>query len=133
MVTVRITGGELHDNVTATLPEVDQVMETKGKKPGEILETMVELGWYWEIDFSENTDDEEYQEWVLAELVACIHRAVKLGKTIFIGGELVNTDFAEATKALENLILECGDAPINDENSMTLIISAPPDEDEPEQ
>ena len=124
MITVNIVGGPLHDEITCEMPEVGQTMKTDGKTPGQVLDVMLELELIWEIDYSQSTD-EEWWNWHMAEVCACLIRAKKAGKTILMDGKLVNNVGDEAEIALTDMIAKCGDIPYIEENALSLFFSSP--------
>ncbi len=78
MIQVRCVGGP-YDGVVRT-PPADM-------RPAILLFDMVELGWAWEIDFSQATRDEAIA-WGRADLAVRAYRAVRNGRpVIFLGVE----------------------------------------------
>lgn len=87
MIKVRIVSGFLADDLAiADLGFIEGYMKTEDKHPGEVFDAMIALEIDWEVEYDEATD-EEYNQWVLADVVCRGVRAKKMGKTILFEGE----------------------------------------------
>lgn len=121
MIRVKITEGTFRDDlVIAGHGDTECFMKTEGKHPGEVFQAMIEMGCEWEVDFSEATPEEEHT-WLLAEIVAYTVRAERRGQTVFLDGELLNTD--EVMPALLDFMTKYHEVPeVIDDNSCSLIL-----------
>jgi hypothetical protein len=104
MIIVKAISGPIVDELAiANLGFVDCFMKVKGKHPGEVFDSMIELGVDWEIQYHQATD-EEYDRWTLADIVCRCVRAKKMGKKIILCGKTLR--YEEFQKELMGFMQE---------------------------